>query len=167
VNATQGASLIAFDVAADGSADNQRELPDLYERLVPTTDSRRSTSCCTCSDTSVLISCSPTSRRSTSRACTGATSCARGVETAARFAVEAETGVSFGMGLTEYEGTPTSRGMHGHDPDRPEMQASLLWLAPGGAPQACVRGTQLVDIAPTVARWLGLTLEGADGRPLD
>jgi len=91
---------------------------------------------------------------------------ARGGDGRAVLAVEAERGVYFGTGLTEYEGTPTSRGMHGHDPDRPEMQASLLWLAPGVRP-GLRQGTQLVDIAPTVARWLGLTLEGADGRALD
>jgi predicted AlkP superfamily pyrophosphatase or phosphodiesterase len=56
--------------------------------------------------------------------------------------------------------------MHGYDPERPEMQASLLWLGPGVKPGPR-QGTRLIDVAPTIASWLGLTLAHTDGRVLE
>jgi arylsulfatase A-like enzyme len=55
-------------------------------------------------------------------------------------------------------------GYHGYDPRRPELHAFFLASGPG-----IPRGTTLplirqVDIAPTVAKILGLKLEGVEGR---
>lgn len=90
---------------------------------------------------------------------------ARGGDARAAFALEAEPGVYFGWSLGSYESPPGVVGMHGYDPERPEMQASLLWLGPGVQPGART-GTRLVDIAPTIASWLSLDLPNVDGRVL-
>jgi predicted AlkP superfamily pyrophosphatase or phosphodiesterase len=57
------------------------------------------------------------------------------------------------------------KGMHGHSPDMPEMGASFVLWGDG------VRGGDLgnvamIDVAPTLAALLGLSLPSADGKPL-
>jgi predicted AlkP superfamily pyrophosphatase or phosphodiesterase len=54
---------------------------------------------------------------------------------------------------------------HGYDPERPEMLTSLLIYGPAIAPGKIADG-RLIDVAPTVARWLGVKLEKAEGTPL-
>lgn len=57
------------------------------------------------------------------------------------------------------------KGQHGLPPDRPEINSSLLIYGPRiGA--ARLDGARMIDIAPTVARWLGLRLDRAEGKPL-
>jgi predicted AlkP superfamily pyrophosphatase or phosphodiesterase len=81
-------------------------------------------------------------------------------------ALEAELGAFFGGGRGQYE-TPTSlRGTHGYDPARPEMKASLILFGPTIA-HGQLASARLIDIAPTVASWLGLELPGVDGKPLE
>jgi hypothetical protein len=57
--------------------------------------------------------------------------------------------------------------MHGYDPERPEMKASLLLLGPS-IQHGQVRAARLVDIAPTIAQWLSLPPRAGeyDGKPL-
>jgi len=45
------------------------------------------------------------------------------------------------------------------------MKASLI-LFGAGVPHGSLAGARLIDIAPTVARYLGLTLPHPDGQPL-
>lgn len=90
----------------------------------------------------------------------------RGGDPRAFLALEAEDGVYFGSGLASFETPPPYRATHGYDPLRPEMSASLLWLAPGVKPGAR-HDTQLVDIAPTIAKWLELDLQLTDGHALE
>ncbi len=54
---------------------------------------------------------------------------------------------------------------HGYHPRTPAMRASLLLYGPSIAPGK-LEGARLIDIAPTVAAWLGLKLDKAEGRPL-
>jgi predicted AlkP superfamily pyrophosphatase or phosphodiesterase len=56
-------------------------------------------------------------------------------------------------------------GTHGYLPERPEMRAALILYGPMIKPQK-LHGARLIDIAPTVAPWLGLKLPDADGKPL-
>jgi predicted AlkP superfamily pyrophosphatase or phosphodiesterase len=80
--------------------------------------------------------------------------------------VEAAEGFGFETGITGPYITPAIKlGLHGFPPDRDDMLASLLILGPGIAPGK-IEGARLVDIAPTIASWLGLTLEAAEGQPL-
>jgi predicted AlkP superfamily pyrophosphatase or phosphodiesterase len=89
----------------------------------------------------------------------------RGGDPAATLALEAEIGVAFSSALTAYDGPPKNSAVHGYDPQRPEMKASLLLMGPSIEP-GLLRDARLVDIAPTIAGWLALELPGAEGRPL-
>jgi predicted AlkP superfamily pyrophosphatase or phosphodiesterase len=90
----------------------------------------------------------------------------RGGDPEAFLAIEAATGFGISRG---YYGdyminSPTLAG-HGYDPQRAEMQASVLFYGPSVAPGP-VNTVRLIDVAPTVAKWLGLSLPQAEGRPL-
>jgi predicted AlkP superfamily pyrophosphatase or phosphodiesterase len=54
---------------------------------------------------------------------------------------------------------------HGYLPERPAMHPSLLVYGPAIG-HAKIEGARLIDIAPTIARWLGLQMEKAEGKPL-
>ncbi len=80
--------------------------------------------------------------------------------------LEAELGTYFGGGRVQYETPPAYAATHGYDPARPEMKAALILFGANIAPGKLV-GARLVDIAPTAAKWLGLTLASTDGKPLE
>jgi predicted AlkP superfamily pyrophosphatase or phosphodiesterase len=91
---------------------------------------------------------------------------ALGGDPAAFLALEAQPGWSLGGGYAgDRVAAPPYAATHGYDPARPEMRASLLVLAPG-VPVGPIRDARLVDIAPTIAGWLGLPLGDVDGRRL-
>jgi len=58
------------------------------------------------------------------------------------------------------------KGAHGYLPERPEMRPSLLVYGPAIG-HGKIENARLIDIAPTVARWLGLRLDKAEGKPLE
>jgi predicted AlkP superfamily pyrophosphatase or phosphodiesterase len=91
----------------------------------------------------------------------------RGGDLAAYLALEAAPGFGFSG---EYHGDYISRsrgaGAHGYDPERPDMRASLLVTGPAIVPGMMRDRGRLIDIAPTVGRWLGLKMEKAEGGPL-
>jgi predicted AlkP superfamily pyrophosphatase or phosphodiesterase len=82
-------------------------------------------------------------------------------------ALEAQPGTTFVAGYAGPYLAPstTTRATHGYDPNRPEMQASLLALGKGIA-HGKIEGARLIDLAPTIAAWLGLSLPDAEGRNL-
>jgi predicted AlkP superfamily pyrophosphatase or phosphodiesterase len=81
-------------------------------------------------------------------------------------AVEATPGYQMGPGYSDgYEAPSIYRATHGYDPRRPEMLASLLLYGPN-VPHGTITGARLVDIAPTIAGWLGLPMPDVDGRAL-
>jgi predicted AlkP superfamily pyrophosphatase or phosphodiesterase len=81
-------------------------------------------------------------------------------------AIEATPGFQMSSGYSgEYIGTSGYRATHGYDPRRPEMRASLLLIGPN-IPHGTIDAARLVDIAPTIAEWLGLPMPNVDGRPL-
>ena len=62
--------------------------------------------------------------------------------------------------------TPSRRrGMHGYDPALPPMQATLIVAGPG-VPRRDLGSVDMRDVAPTLAKVLGVTLPDAQGRPL-
>jgi predicted AlkP superfamily pyrophosphatase or phosphodiesterase len=90
----------------------------------------------------------------------------RGGDPTATFAAEAAPGVTFARGYAgPRDGLSGSRGQHGYDPERPEMRASLL-IAGGPITPRQLDGAGLVDVAPTIAKLLGLALPSATGRAL-
>ena len=62
--------------------------------------------------------------------------------------------------------SPLYKATHGHDPRAPALGAALIFTGPG-APEGHTLGrVSMLDVAPTVARMLGVTLPDAEGRPL-
>jgi predicted AlkP superfamily pyrophosphatase or phosphodiesterase len=57
------------------------------------------------------------------------------------------------------------QGTHGWPPDDPAMAASLIAFGPG-VPHVALGTVEMVDIAPTIARWLGVALPAATGAPI-
>lgn len=63
-------------------------------------------------------------------------------------------------------GEASYRGAHGHDPERPELRASLLLIAPGLAKRGDLGIVPMTAVGPTIARYLGLELAPEAGEPL-
>jgi predicted AlkP superfamily pyrophosphatase or phosphodiesterase len=57
------------------------------------------------------------------------------------------------------------RGAHGHSPDLPDMGASLV-LWGDGVKSADLGDVTMIDVAPTLAALLGISLPSAEGKPL-
>jgi predicted AlkP superfamily pyrophosphatase or phosphodiesterase len=91
---------------------------------------------------------------------------ASGGDPEAFLALEAELGTYFGRGRDTYDTKPPYRATHGYSPERPEMKASLILFGPAVA-QGRLVDARLVDVAPTVAGWLGLELGAVDGKRLE
>jgi len=100
---------------------------------------------------------------------------ARGGDSGAFLALDAAEGFGVTDGYTgDYISPSTVAATHGYDPARPEMQASLLIYGPAigagkitcGADIPDCELPRLIDVAPTVARWLGLELPRSEGAPL-
>lgn len=59
------------------------------------------------------------------------------------------------------------RGMHGYDPARPEMGASFVLWGDGVRSGVDLGEVSMLDVAPTIASLLGLSLPSAEGHTLD
>jgi len=57
-------------------------------------------------------------------------------------------------------------GAHGHLPDLPDLHASFFFVGPGVPAGRTLGIVDMRDIAPTLARRLGVALPSAEGRPL-
>lgn len=89
---------------------------------------------------------------------------AAGGDPRASFAFEATPGGSFGPGWTgDYKAPPLYLGAHGFAPEHSEMRAALAILGPA-VRRGKIEGARLIDLAPTVAAWLGLRMDGIEGR---
>jgi predicted AlkP superfamily pyrophosphatase or phosphodiesterase len=90
----------------------------------------------------------------------------RGGDSGAFLALEAAEDYQFGPGCTgDYVAPSAYRATHGFDPTRPEMRASLLMTGPA-IPHGTIAAARLIDIAPTIAAWLGLAMTDVDGKQL-
>ena len=87
----------------------------------------------------------------------------------AALALEPEKGWAFSGALAPalVHGLPTVRGNHGQLPDRPELMTGLLAWGAGVRPGAVLEKARLIDVAPTIARILGLEMKGVEGVALD
>jgi predicted AlkP superfamily pyrophosphatase or phosphodiesterase len=84
------------------------------------------------------------------------------------FLLAAKDGYSFGDAVTGWEIVPARRfGSHGYVASNPKMDA--VFVASGAAIRKGVRLNRVssLDVAPTIARILGLDLPGIDGKPID
>ncbi|MBI3661521.1 MAG: alkaline phosphatase family protein [Acidobacteria bacterium] len=91
---------------------------------------------------------------------------AMGGDPEAYLCIEAADGFLLTWGYTgELNSAGRGPAGHGFAPDHKDMKASLLIYGPSIAPGK-VDGARLIDVAPTVAAWLGLKMEKAEGRAL-
>ncbi|MEQ8791790.1 MAG: ectonucleotide pyrophosphatase/phosphodiesterase [Pirellulaceae bacterium] len=60
----------------------------------------------------------------------------------------------------------TRGGTHGYLPDQPDMWGTLVISGYGVKPGAKLGKVRSIDVAPTIARLLGVDLPSADGKPL-
>jgi predicted AlkP superfamily pyrophosphatase or phosphodiesterase len=92
---------------------------------------------------------------------------AMGGDPNATFALVAAPDSAFTL---ERTGAPVSdldatAGTHGWPPDDPEMAASFVAFGPG-VPHVSLGTIEMIDEAPTFARWLGVPLPDATGKPI-
>jgi predicted AlkP superfamily pyrophosphatase or phosphodiesterase len=85
----------------------------------------------------------------------------------ATLALEAAPGWTFAAGYTGARVSPPVKlaASHGWDPRRPEMRASLIVAGPPVTARR-LEDARLIDVAPTLAAWLGIALPAAQGRSL-
>jgi predicted AlkP superfamily pyrophosphatase or phosphodiesterase len=90
----------------------------------------------------------------------------KGGDPEAFLAMEAAVDFGFSRGYYgDYTLASPTLASHGYDPERPEMRASLLIYGRGIVPGP-ISDARLIDVGPTVAKWLDLSLPQAEGRPL-
>ena len=78
-------------------------------------------------------------------------------------------GYTFGGAFTGQEVHPTAatyRGTHGYLPTKPLMRSSLIVFGRSARPGSHLPLARMVDIGPTAASILGLSLPRAEGRPI-
>jgi predicted AlkP superfamily pyrophosphatase or phosphodiesterase len=61
---------------------------------------------------------------------------------------------------------PERKGSHGHDPDYPELKATFIACGAGIKPGVNLGEIRNTDVAPTVARLLGIEMKDVDGKVL-
>ena len=59
------------------------------------------------------------------------------------------------------------KGSHGHDPQPAYMHATFISAGAGIKPGVQLDLIQNVDVAPTIAKLMGLSMPSVDGRVLD
>ncbi|MFN7927285.1 MAG: ectonucleotide pyrophosphatase/phosphodiesterase [Blastocatellia bacterium] len=94
-----------------------------------------------------------------------------GADPHAAFFIEAAPGFAIseqaaGKRTTEKLSKDAAQAISGYIPSRSEMRGSLLLSGKGIKPQVLMEYAHLVDIAPTIARLLGLELKPARGHAL-
>jgi predicted AlkP superfamily pyrophosphatase or phosphodiesterase len=91
----------------------------------------------------------------------------RGGFPTASFLVGLKPGWRTGSSLTgPVRSTLKPGGTHGHLPDLPELRASFFLIGPGVPAGRSLGIIDMRDVAPTLARRLGLTLSSSDGKIL-
>jgi predicted AlkP superfamily pyrophosphatase or phosphodiesterase len=81
----------------------------------------------------------------------------------------AKDGYVFGdtaAGALSFREKPERKGSHGHDAALPNLHAMFVAAGRGVRPGVTLGDVRNTDVAPTVARLLGLTIPSPDGAPL-
>lgn len=85
----------------------------------------------------------------------------------ATWALEAAPGFYFSGAYTgELTGSGPDRGTHGYPADHPDMHASIIAAGPAVVRRGEMGLLHTIDIAPTIAKILGLALPSAEGHPI-
>jgi predicted AlkP superfamily pyrophosphatase or phosphodiesterase len=91
---------------------------------------------------------------------------ARGAQPEAAFGLDVVDGFYTGAGTDVLVKPSTSKGGHGFAPDRPALHASLILTGPSIQRRGNLGLVRMTQIAPTLARILGVSLSPAAGKPL-
>jgi type I phosphodiesterase/nucleotide pyrophosphatase len=86
---------------------------------------------------------------------------------AAVFALEGTPGVGMGEACDRGITAAATGGGHGYLPSRPEMAAGFVVAGAGVRPGIVLDRIRLIDVAPTVARLLGVPAPPVEGRVLE
>jgi predicted AlkP superfamily pyrophosphatase or phosphodiesterase len=81
----------------------------------------------------------------------------------------AELGYNFGdtaAGELSFDDKPERKGSHGHDAALPELHATFVAWGVGIKHGARLGEISNIDVAPTIAKLLGLTIPKVEGKPL-
>jgi predicted AlkP superfamily pyrophosphatase or phosphodiesterase len=81
----------------------------------------------------------------------------------------AEEGCNFGdtaAGELPFNDKPERKGSHGHDPNLPDLHATFVAWGAGIKRGARLGEISNVDVAPTIAKLLGISIPNADGKAL-
>jgi len=83
--------------------------------------------------------------------------------------IAAKEGFSFADGATGDAVTTEAplKGTHGYLPDDPKLYATFIAWGAGVRRGARLGVTDSINVAPTIAKVLGLKFDGVDGKPLD
>ena len=84
----------------------------------------------------------------------------------ASFAVDMADGFYTGLGTSALIGTPGSKGGHGFDPARPALHASFIAAGPAFTRRGNIGVVRMTQVAPTLARVLGVGLAPQADTPL-
>ena len=91
-----------------------------------------------------------------------------GADPDAFLAVEAAPGFGFGNSIIgALRSDAGQRGAHGYNPAIAEMHSSLILFGAGVAPCKSLEGAKIVDVGPTAAALLGVTMPDVQGVVLD
>jgi predicted AlkP superfamily pyrophosphatase or phosphodiesterase len=92
-----------------------------------------------------------------------------GYDPQAALALEPRDDWAFSGALTEkfVEGVPTVKGNHGQRPSRPGLATGFVAAGPGVKAGASIPKMRLVDVAPTVAKALKLSMPDVEGTAVD
>lgn len=88
-----------------------------------------------------------------------------GADPHAMFALAAAKGVYIQDAATGIIVGPKKGGAHGYFPDVPEIRTGFIIAGAGVQKGIVAESIGLEDVAPTVAKLLGITLDNADGKP--
>lgn len=70
-------------------------------------------------------------------------------------------------GAMTFQEKPERKGSHGHDRELPDLHATFVAWGRGIKPGTTVGVVHNTDVAPTLAKLLGVEMPGTDGKPID
>ncbi len=82
------------------------------------------------------------------------------------FVKEGYTTGDTAAGELPFKDKPERRGTHGHDPNIPHLHATFVAWGAGIKPGVKLGEISNLDVAPTIAELLNVSLPGAEGKPL-
>jgi len=86
----------------------------------------------------------------------------------AAIVLEASSGYTFAAGVVgPVTGPSGDKGTHGFPPEHADMRATLLFAGSGIKPGVKLGLVKMIDVAPTIARLLGVALPDAEGHSID